>query len=438
VIRSLILAVAMLGFLPFCFRYPAAGVICWEWVSLMNPHRQVYGFASDQHFNLAIAAATLLGWVCSSERKRWTPDWMPKLMVIFLAWMTITSAFSVFPQISWFYWDRFMRALSVIILVFFIANRKARIHGLIWIIVISIGYYGVKGGIWTITSGGGDTVLGPAASMIADNNGLGLALVMTLPLVNYLRMHSKSRWLQLGLAAATFFLVVAVLGTHSRGGAVALGVVFVVFWASTRRKIFYGIAAVGIAVAALKLMPESYFARLDTLNDVNSDSSFIGRLHAWQVSWHAAVDYFPFGGGLYAPFPEWAVYFPGWGTHAAHSIYFQVLGEQGFIGLAIYLLMLVLALRNAGIVMRQTRGRSELLWAYDLANMIRVALIGYYIGGAALSLAYYDGFWLLLALLSVLREMTAPERATNPQELKLSAVPLLSADVPRRVVAPLR
>ena len=80
--RDLLLVLATLGFLPLCFRYPAAGAICWAWFSLMSPHRLVYGGAYGQ-FNLVIAAVTLAGWLISRERKRWTPDLVPKLLLIF-------------------------------------------------------------------------------------------------------------------------------------------------------------------------------------------------------------------------------------------------------------------------------------------------------------------------------------------------------------------
>jgi probable O-glycosylation ligase (exosortase A-associated) len=410
-VRDIILVLATLGFLPLCLRYPAAGAICWAWFSIMNPHRQVYGFAAGQEFNLVVAVATLLGWLISSERKRWTPDLMPKLMLIFALWMTFNSLFAPFPDWSWQFWDRTMRGLTLIMLVFFIANTKARIHGLIWILVISIGYYGVKGGIFTITSGGTYIVYGPEASIIADNNQLALAVVMTLPLVNYLRMHTKNHLLRLGLAAAIFLEVVMVLGTRSRGGFVALAALLLVFWLTTRHRLLYGIAGIALVGTAFSLMPDTYWERIDTITHATSDTSFEGRMMAWQVATYVAIDRFPFGAGFYAPQLHgiFNQYFPGESTHAAHSIYFQVLGEHGFIGLALYLLILLLALRNAGIVLRQTRGKPGLLWAFDLANMTRVALIGFYVGGAALSMAYFDGFLLLIALLSTLRELTAPE-----------------------------
>jgi probable O-glycosylation ligase (exosortase A-associated) len=422
-VRDLILVLATLGFLPLCVRYPAAGAICWAWFSIMNPHRQVYSFAVGQQFNLVIAGATLLGWMLSSERKRWTPDLMPKLMLVFVLWMTFNSLFAPFPDSSWVQWNLTMRVLALVFLVFFIAKTKARIHGLIWIVVISLGYYGVKGGIFTVATGGKYIVLGPAASILGDNNHLALAVVMALPLVNYLRMHTKMRLLQLGLAAAMFLEVAMVLGSHSRGAALALGVMLFIFWLSTRNKVFYGIAGIAVVAVALSLMPDAYWARLDTVIHAGSDASFMGRVNAWNVATQVAIDRFPFGAGFAAPQLKeiFNHYLPGEIARAAHSIYFEVLGEHGFIGLALYLLILVLALRNAGIIMRQTRARPELLWAYDLANMIRVALIAFYTGGAALSMAYFDGFLLLVALLSVLRELTAPEPLPGLAAMRVGA-----------------
>ncbi len=407
--REIVLILATVIFLPLCLRYPAAGLICWEWFSLMNPHRQIYGFAEGLQFNLLIAVATLAGWLLSSERKRWSPDLMPKLLLAFVLWTTLNSFFSVVPEVSWPIWDRTVRALTVVFLVFFLVTTKARVHGLIWIACISIGYYAIKGAIFTISTGGNYIVMGPQDSIMTDNNQLGLVIVTTIPLLHYLRLHSGFRALQVGLAFAIFLEIVAVLGTHSRGAVVALAAVLVVFLLSSRHKIVYVLVGTPLIVAALGLMPDSYFLRLDTIGQANQDSSFMGRVNAWYVAINIAADQFPFGAGFYVPQLPWVfhLYLPDEIARAAHSIYFQVLGEQGFVGLALYIGILVLAFRNAGLVMRQTRGRSELLWAYDLANSIRLAMVGFCVGGAALSLAYFDGFMLLIAVLSTLREMTA-------------------------------
>ena len=85
-----------------------------------------------------------------------------------------------------------------------------------------------------------------------------------------------------------------------------------------------------------------------------------------------------------------AVLVIGFAVHAAHSIYFQVMGEHGFIGLGLYLLLGVLTWRSAGWIARSTEGNIELRWAGSLATMIQTSMVGFAVGGAFLSLVYFD------------------------------------------------
>ena len=117
----------------------------------------------------------------------------------------------------------------------------------------------------------------------------------------------------------------------------------------------------------------------------------MGRLNAWWMAWNLARDRF-LGGGFEVITPElFARYAPNpLDLHAAHSIYFQILGEHGFVGLALFLLLWFLTWRRAGLVLRAAKGNQELVWAGRLAAMIQVSLVGYFVGGAFLSLAYFD------------------------------------------------
>ncbi len=166
------------------------------------------------------------------------------------------------------------------------------------------------------------------------------------------------------------------------------------------------------------------------------NSSFHGRVVAWQVATLYATEHFPFGAGFAAPElpPIFNHYFPDETAHAAHSIYFEVLGEHGFPGLAIYVSMLLLGLRNAGVIARQTRGRPGLRWAYDLARTLQICLVSFYVGGAALSMSYFDAFLAILAILSTLRQLTARAPAAAPA-LRGALTPALGGT---RVPAPLR
>jgi probable O-glycosylation ligase (exosortase A-associated) len=410
-VRDLALVLATVIYLPMALRAPAVGLLCWAWFSIMNPHRQVYGFAYGQPFNSVIAAATLLGWLVSREPKKWPSDAIPWLMVAFVLWMTLDTPFAAAPDYSWEFWDRTIRIFALIFMIFFMMTTKARIHGMIWVLIISLGFYGVKGGVFTIAGGGHAIVYGPEASVYYDNNQLALAVVTELPLVYYVAQHTKAAWLRLPSLAAMMLQVVMVFGSYSRGGVLALGVMLSLLWMRSDRKILYGILSLAVVGGALSMMPDSFFDRLHTINNVNNDESFQGRVNAWYVAFHYATDHFPFGAGFNGAqtvmvFHE---YLPNEFVHAAHSIYFEILGDHGWVGLAIYVPILLLSLREAGIVRRQTRGNPEMRWAYDLADMIRVSLVAFYFGGAALSMAYSDLYLVLIALLVNLRALTRPE-----------------------------
>ena len=422
--RDIILVLATLFYLPASLMAPAAGLLCWEWFSIMNPHRQVYGFATGQSFNLVIAVATLLGWLFSAERKRFTPDALPWVLLVWFFWMTVTTIAAPVPEVAWSYWNLVIRILVPIFLVFVLITNRVRIQGMVWVLVIAIGYYGVKGGGYMLAGNGG-VIFGPPSSMISDNNALALAVVMQLPLVYYLWRRTRLAWLRFGLALAIPLEILMVFGSHSRGGVIALSVMLGAFWLRTDRKIVYGLIGAVIVAGALAMLPEAFWERINTLNNVQGDASFQGRVAAWRVAVDCAQDYFPFGAGFYTP--QLATifnrYLPDDAPHAAHSIYFQVLGEHGFIGLAIYLLVLLLPLYNASLVVWRTRKDPELAWAHDLAELIRIALVSFYVGGAALSVAYFDGYLVLAALTSTLRELTAPKRAAIAVLRRTSLVP---------------
>jgi len=434
--RDIVLVLTTLFYyLPVSLTAPAAGLLCWEWFSLMSPHRMIYGFARGQPFGMVIGAATLLAWLFSAERKRWTPDALPWAILVWFLWMTVTTIAAPVPEVAWDYWSRVIRALVPIFLACVLLTNRARIHGMVWVVVIGIGYYAARGGVYVLTGNSG-VILGPASTEIFDNNTLALAVVMQLPLVYYLWSHTRLAWLRFGLAVAIPLEILMVFGSHSRGSWIAFSVLLGSFWLRANRKILYGLMGAAIVAGTLAMMPANFWERLNTLNDVQADASFNARVLAWQVALDCARDYFPFGAGFYSPqLPQiWDHYMPGVMYHAAHSLYFQVLGEHGYIGLALYVPVLLLPLYNASVVVWRTRKDPDLAWAHDLAAMIRLALVAFYVGGAALSLAYFDGYLVLAALTSTLRELVAPKRVATAVPWRASLAPAGGSVANSRVV----
>jgi probable O-glycosylation ligase (exosortase A-associated) len=286
-------------------------------------------------------------------------------------------------------------------------NSRERVHMLIWVIVLSLGFYGVKGGIFTIVHGGAYHVQGPSGSFIAGNNELALALVMTIPLMRYLQLNEPDRRIRLGLAVAMLLTALAAVGSQSRGAFVALFITGLVFWLKSRNKVATLLLVSIPAVATVLIMPAEWFERMHSIQDYEQDASAQGRFLAWRFAINAARNDI-FGVG-----------FEGFKGYDAHSIYFEVLGEHGWIGLALFLSLLAMTWLKSNAVIRMAKRQPDTRWASDLAAMIQVTLIAYMSAGAFLGLAYFDYFYHLLVVIVVLHHLLNSARTDSAAAAKL-------------------
>jgi putative inorganic carbon (HCO3(-)) transporter len=399
--RDIFLVIAVVIGLGFTIKRPFVGLLLWEWFSIMSPHQEAFGFSRSLPLNLIIAVVTLLSWFFSNEPKRIAPHKVTVLLAIFLVWITFNSFFAFSPDYSWPFWDRTWRIFAFGFVVSGLATNRIRIEALLWCASISLMYYGVKGGIFTLATGGSYRVYGPENTIIADNNQLALALLMVLPLIEYLRSTVTSKWLSRLLLVCMGCMTISVLGSYSRGAYIALAMLAFIAVMQSKRKVVFLVVIGCFAFIALSLMPPEFFDRINTIKSADSDSSFLGRWMAWRVAAFYAVDHFPFGAGFYAPQlgEIFHHYFPGEFLHAAHSIYFQVLGEHGFVGLILYVLVLVTAIRSFRKLSRLLLQNTEGEWIHRLAQNCGTSLLVFAVGGALLSMAYYDLFIMLACLL---------------------------------------
>ena len=277
--------------LPFLsFFRPWIGMLIWGWLSLLNPHRDLWGFASTLPYNMIIAAATLAGWLLSSERKAIRFDITFGLILALFSIATISALSSQSPILTWPKWNEFGKTIVYIILLGTFLTTKSRLHALIWLIVGCIGFFGVKGGALFIVSGGNHQFTGPPGSAIEDRNELALAIVMVLPLMNYLRLQTAHWWLRRGLLVAMGFSVLAIIATQSRGGFIALAATGGLLWLRSTRKLATLAVLLPIVLSVHYMAPEAWLERMSTIETAQEDQSFQGRLVAWQTYWAAALD----------------------------------------------------------------------------------------------------------------------------------------------------
>jgi len=402
-IRDLFLVGVLLPLLALAAARPFVGVLVWSWISFMNPHREVWGFASSLPWAMVTFVVTVFGCVVAREPKRLPLNAVTLMLIVFAVNITFTTAIAIGPPgPAWQLWDRTIKVILGLLLTASLLTDRRRIHAMMWLMVISLGYYGVKGGIFTLMTGGGFRVLGPPDTMISDRNHLAVALLITIPLMNYLRLNARHAIVRQGLAFAMASTLFAALGSQSRGALVALVATTVVFWLRSRGKIITGVLLAVAVAGAIAFMPDSWVARMGTIRNYEEDGSAAARLRIWGVALDVARSR-PFtGGGFRVLYDvETVRRFRPQMTHAnaAHSIWLDVLAEHGFLGFAVWLGILAAGLWASVRTVRLAKGRPGLRWAYDLARMSQVSAVAYMSGGTFLSLSYWDFFWTLLVVL---------------------------------------
>jgi probable O-glycosylation ligase (exosortase A-associated) len=398
--RDILVTAIVFGVLPFIFKRPWIGILLWCWLGYMNPHRQTWGFAYDFPFASICAIVTITAFLFSKEKKEmvWTRETV--LLLIFIGWMLVTTLFSFYPDLAWLQWNKVWKIQLMVFLTAMIIKERQHLHWMIWIIALSLGYYGVKGGIFTIVHGGAYRVQGPAGTFFGGNNEMALVLAMLVPLIRYLHLQEPRKWVRMGLASAMLLSGVAAIGSQSRGGLVAMAAMGLFLWLKSRQKFAMGlyiVIAVGIIHA---VMPQEWYDRMYTIETYQEDQSALGRINAWHTAFNVAKDRVTGGGfEMFRP-PTFRQYAPEpFRVHDVHSIYFEVMGEHGFIGFGMFILLAVFAWLRANQVIRECKDDPQRKWAADLAAMIQVSLVGYGAGGAFLGLAYFDLTYHLMIVL---------------------------------------
>ncbi len=211
--RDILVALIIFGSIPFILRKPYIGALMWVWIGVMNPHTQAWGFAVHFPFAAIIAGVTMLSLIINKVPKSIPLTPVVIVFIAFVFWMNVTTLFALHPDLVYDQWIKVMKIMLMTFVVLMLIKTKLHIQLLIGVIVFSLAYYGVKGGIFTISTGGEYLVWGPGSSFIAGNNEMALALIMVIPLLHYFQVVSKQIWVRYSLTAAMFLCAVAALGS---------------------------------------------------------------------------------------------------------------------------------------------------------------------------------------------------------------------------------
>ena len=409
--RDYVLTGIIFGLIPVCLYRPWIGFITWYWIGLMNPHRLTWDFAWGMPFAALIGGATLAGIFFAKDRKpiAWSNELI--LVAVLLAYFTFTTFFAWAPEFAWPQLEKVFKIIFMTVLATMFIHGRYRITVMMYTIALSLGFYGFKGFVFVMSTGGTGQVKGPEQSFIDGNNALGLAMNMVLPVILYLARDSDRTWVKRGLYVLFGMTIVSIIFTTSRGAYLGLAVVIPLMFLGAKKK-WVALVILVPALVGAQFLPDRIFQRAQTIEAYEQDGSANQRLQSWTVAWNVAKDYPLTGAGFEFEYAadnqrwlnygsrkyDWAINH----SSAAHSIYFQILGHHGFIAIILFVAMLVGTLLQLQRVRNLAKERKDSQWAQAYATALQIGLIGYMISGAFLSLAYFDLLYLYIAMSAIL------------------------------------
>ena len=181
-IRDIFVTLVVLGLLPVCLIQPWVGILVWSWFGYMNPHRLTWGFAYNLPFGQMIGISTILGIVAGRDPEKRPIPWCRETVLLACLWLifTITTVNAMYPAEAWKKLEDISKILLFVVFTLKFFQTRERLRIMFLVVALSLGFYGLKGGIWAVfVTFGTQRVQGPEGTFIGGNTELGLALNMT-------------------------------------------------------------------------------------------------------------------------------------------------------------------------------------------------------------------------------------------------------------------
>jgi putative inorganic carbon (HCO3(-)) transporter len=413
-LRVIVLVLFFVISVPICFIRPFYGVLLWIVVAFLNPQSFTWSSFEAFPWAAAVAVPTMLGMVAFDHNFGRLRSRHFLLMVALWIWFTITTVVSTnTPEFvhhaveTWQRWNLVSKMLLMSACAIPIVSSFERLRYLVLTIAGCFGLYVLKSLPFIIVTGGAFRLYGPEHSMIADNNDFGLALNMTLPFYFCLAQTESKRWLKLVFVFMFIITIPAIFFTYSRGALVGLTAVFLLMLLQSRRRLaLVPVLAIGIAVAIF-FAPDAWKQRMDLSRPDAVDASALSRLNSWAYARALAAAY-PIAGGGFATFtPElYDRYAPEKSeiAYGPHSVYFQVLAEHGYVGLFLYLSLVISCLAATWRLRRRARRQGDMQIAL-YAQMFQLSMAAFLVSGLFLGRAYFDYFFTIVACVVALEQL---------------------------------
>ncbi len=451
---DLFLTAFVLGWLALGMRRPFLWVLVYLYVDIVAPQKISYFLLASLPISLIAFSAAAVGWMVADDKRDSRFTVRQGLILVLLAYCGMTTLSADFLTEAAEKWAWVWKALVFASFLPLTLRTRLRFEAVALTLVLSAGAIIITGGIKTAVSGGG---YGSLHFFVNDNTGLyegsiiSCVAIAIVPLiwwlVNHGTIYPKNLFVRLFGAALTFACLLIPIGTQARTGLLCIALLFLLSLRSVKKRFLYVGSMVALALIAVPFLPASFTKRMDTIGNHQADESASTRVAVWMWTLDYVKDH-PFGGGFEAyranklriEMRDSATNSNGNTTHveiiqttdqgrAYHSSYFEMLGEQGWPGLVLWLTIQVMGLWQMEVLRRRWSRKakaegagSELQWQAPLANALQQAQLIYLLGGAFVGIAYQPFILMLIGmqcgLWSYLRRIDSPA----PRGLRLKPV----------------
>ena len=370
--------------------------LCYVWVDILKPQSIGYDWIRQAPLSF-IAGILAVGSYLLLDRG--VPSRITTLHVLlatWAVWVTATTCWALLPTAAWVQWDTAIKTILFSAFIPFVFRTRPQIEALVFFLVLVPATAILPAAVKTLVTGGGYGSL-PSISnstTLAEASTLSMVSTISIPLALYAASRSslitRHQIYKLASYAYVVMCLLVTVGTQARTGLVSIVALGISGLLMLKNRLRFIVFAAAIILAGWSFIPTSWFERMSTITHPYEETSAEGRIEVWTWTMDFAKDH-PLGGGF-------DVYRLNEYGRAFHSIYFQVLGEHGYVGLAIYLLLLLVTITTQLRIYKATKGVAILSDKNELSRCIIICTFIFMCGGAFIGIAYLPIFYYLVAL----------------------------------------
>lgn len=419
--RDLALVAFLLTLLALACKRPFLFTLAYIYVDTVSPQRLSWYLLNRVPLSLIVAALAMGAWLLLDRKDSLRFTVRQALMLVMLGYAGVTTLHADFPVDALEKWDWAWKAVAFAVFLPFTLRTRLRIEAALLFLTLSAASIVIVGGLKTVLAGGGYGVLN---LMVSNNSGLyessiiSTVAIALIPIIFWFARYGTvfpPDWrTKLFCAALIFACLLIPIGTEARTGLVCIGVVAILMLRDVKRRFLYLAGAALLGAAAIPFLPASFTSRMQTIEGYQSDESAGTRLAVWGWTLNYVKDR-PFGGGFGA-YRQNQLQIQLTNEHSAgdiqmvstrtetdagrawHSSYFEMLGEQGWPGLILFLAIHFAGLFRMEVIRRRYRKREDEPWVAPLATALQHFHIVYLVGGAFVQTAFQPFGWLVIGV----------------------------------------